>query len=302
MTQGLTHLTPGERSQIEVLLRRGDSKRAIGRLLGRPPSTIRREIKRNSGQRGYRPKQAQAKAEERRATVSRRPTKMTPGMVALIEAKLTGCQWSPEQISGRMKLEAKGDVSHERIYAHVWADKRAGGGLYKHLRHGAKKYNKRKGKTSGRGLIPGRVDIDQRPRIVDAKSRLGDWEVDTVIGAKHKGALVTAIDRASKFTVIEAVPNKTSEAVTKALTHRLGAFPDLVLTLTADNVLRAESALESSHDVSDCKIAPAASFWSTQIRDKPKARRLPRVMEKISSIANTGSRKRLALTVLNTSF
>jgi len=302
MTQGLTHLTPGERSQIEVLLRRGDSKRAIGRLLGRPPSTIRREIKRNSGQRGYRPKQAQAKAEERRATVSRRPTKMTPGMVALIEAKLTGCQWSPEQISGRMKLEAKGDVSHERIYAHVWADKRAGGGLYKHLRHGAKKYNKRKGKTSGRGLIPGRVDIDQRPRIVDAKSRLGDWEVDTVIGAKHKGALVTAIDRASKFTVIEAVPNKTSEAVTKALTHRLGAFADRVLTLTADNVLRAESALESSHDVSDCKIAPAASFWSTQIRDKPKARRLPRVMEKISSIANTGSRKRLALTVLNTSF
>ena len=79
------------------------------------------------------------------------------------------------------------------------------------------------------------MDIDQRPRIVDAKSRLGDWEVDTVIGAKHKGALVTAIDRASKFTVIEAVPNKTSEAVTKALTHRLGAFADRVLTLTADN-------------------------------------------------------------------
>ena len=235
MTQGLTHLTPGERSQIEVLLRRSDSKRAIGRLLGRPPSTIRREIKRNSGQRGYRPKQAQAKAEERRATVSRRPTKMTPGMVALIEAKLTGCQWSPEQISGWMKLEAKGDVSHERIYAHVWADKRAGGGLYKHLRHGAKKYNKRKGKTSGRGLIPGRVDIAQRPRIVDATSRLADWAVDTVIGAKHKGALVTAIDRASKFTVIEAVPNKTTEAVTKALTDRLGAFPDRVLTLTADN-------------------------------------------------------------------
>jgi hypothetical protein len=73
-------------------------------------------------------------------------------------------------------------------------------------------------------------------------------------------------------------------------------------TQPSDNVLRAESALESSHDVSDCKIAPAASFWSTQIRDKPKARRLPRVMEKISSIANTGSRKRLALTVLNTSF
>ena len=83
-----------------------------------------------------------------------------------------------------------------------------------------------------------------------------------------------------------------------ALLERRGR-PGLIVS---DNVLRAESALESSHDVSDCKIAPAASFWSTQIRDKPKARRLPRVMEKISSIANTGSRKRLALTVLNTSF
>jgi putative transposase len=83
-----------------------------------------------------------------------------------------------------------------------------------------------------------------------------------------------------------------------ALLERRGR-PGMVVS---DNVLRAESALESSHDVSDCKIAPAASFWSTQIRDKPKARRLPRVMEKISSIANTGSRKRLALTVLNTSF
>jgi hypothetical protein len=79
-------------------------------------------------------------------------------------------------------------------------------------------------------------------------------------------------------------------------------FEGVPTFIRSDNVLRAESALESSHDVSDCKIAPAASFWSTQIRDKPKARRLPRVMEKISSIANTGSRKRLALTVLNTSF
>jgi transposase InsO family protein len=100
---------------------------------------------------------------------------------------------------------------------------------------------------------------------------------------------------------IEADFSLPAERVTRTL-DRIIEWRGQPLAIRVDNVLRAESALESSHDVSDCKIAPAASFWSTQIRDKPKARRLPRVMEKISSIANTGSRKRLALTVLNTSF
>ena len=235
MTQGQPHLSPGERSQIAVLLRRGDSKRSIGRLLGRPASTIRREIERNSGGRGYRPKQAQERACERRGSASGRPTKMTPDTVTVIEAKLTDCQWSPEQISGWMKLNQKGDISHESIYRHVWAGKKAGGGLYRQLRHGAKKYNRRKGKTSGRGLIPGRVDIGQRPTIVAGKTRLGDWELDTVIGAKHQGVLVTAVERSSKYTVIAIVPNKTSGIVTKALIDRLGAFPGKVQTLTADN-------------------------------------------------------------------
>ena len=235
MTQGRSHLSPGERSQIAVLLKRGDSKHAIGRLLERPTSTIRREIDRNSGERGYRPKQAQEKSCERRSNASRGPAKMTPDMVALIETKLKGSQWSPEQISGWMKVNQKGDISHESIYAHVWADKKAGGTLYVNLRHRAKKYNKRKGKTAGRGLIPGRVDIAQRPAIVAAKTRLGDWELDTVIGARHQGALVTAVDRASKYSVISLVPNKTSKVVTQALTDRLGAFPDKVLTMTADN-------------------------------------------------------------------
>ena len=76
-------------------------------------------------------------------------------------------------------------ISHERIYQHVWKDKKDGGTLYLHLRHSGKKYNRRKGRNSGRGLIPNRVDIDQRPPIVAAKSRIGDWEADTIIGANH---------------------------------------------------------------------------------------------------------------------
>lgn len=105
---------------------------------------------------------------------------MTPDLVSIIESKLREQQWSPEQISGWLSLqEGLETVSAERIYQHVWADKKAGGTLWTHLRHAGKKYNRRKGKTAGRGLIPGRIDIDQRPALVEEKSRLGDWELDT---------------------------------------------------------------------------------------------------------------------------
>ena len=245
MPKGYTHLTPDERCQIEVLLRRGDSNHEIGRLLGRPASTIRREIARNTGLRGYRKRQAQLAASARRSEASRRAKKMTDEVITTIEAKLTEEQWSPEQISGWMRADAgeapgvglPGEVwvSHERIYQHVWQDKKAGGDLWQHLRHNGKKYNKRKGLTAGRGCIPNRIDISKRPAIVEDKARIGDWEIDTVIGAGHKGVLVTAVDRMSKYVVIEAVANKTAEAVTAALVRRLTTISAPVLTLTADN-------------------------------------------------------------------
>ncbi len=248
MPKGYTHLTPDDRCQIEVLLKRGDSNLAIGRLLGRPASTIRREIARNTGLRGYRKRQAQLASSARRSTASRRAKKMTVEVIAGIEAKLSDEQWSPEQISGWMRRQetpgASGAnhanakppwVSHERIYQHVWQDKKAGGSLWRNLRHNGKTYNKRKGLTSGRGCIPNRIDISQRPAIVEQKARIGDWEIDTVIGAGHKGALVTAVDRMSKYVVIEAVANKTAEAVSAALVGRLTALCAKVLTITADN-------------------------------------------------------------------
>jgi hypothetical protein len=131
------------------------------------------------------------------------------------------------------------------------------------------------------------------------------WSFDFVEAATHDGRrirLMTLIDEFTcKCLAIRVARRINAIGVIETLADAM-LFEGVPTFIRSDNVLRAESALESSHDVSDCKIAPAASFWSTQIRDKPKARRLPRVMEKISSIANTGSRKRLALTVLNTSF
>ena len=156
-------------------------------------------------------------SDEKRRQASCAPTKMTDECIASIEDKLINEQWSPEQISGWMKRIFGYSISHESIYQHIWRDKKRGGSLYKHLRHGGKKYNKRSGTYAGRVCIPGRVDIDERPKVVDKKQRISDWELDTRIGKNHNGAIVSMVDRASKFTKLMLVPYKTSDAVTSAI-------------------------------------------------------------------------------------
>src|SRR5699024_1767680 len=91
-------------------------------------------------------------------------------------------KFSPEQITGRLKMMKQPCVSHECIYLHIWEDKKKGGKLYTHLRRRGRKYRKRGAKNAGRGFIPNRVDISKRPKVVDAKTRFGDLEIDTVIG------------------------------------------------------------------------------------------------------------------------
>ena len=104
-------------------------------LLGRDPSVISREVKRNSGLRGYRVKQAHEKAQERRSKASSTPKKMTPAVVHLIKEMLQETDSSPQQIAGRLEKQYGIKVSHESIYLHIWADTKAGGQLYLHLRH-----------------------------------------------------------------------------------------------------------------------------------------------------------------------
>lgn len=110
-----------------------------------------------------------------------------------------------------------------------------GGTLYKHLRHHGKKYNKRSSGKAGRGCIPNRVDIDERPPIVAEKTRLGDWEGDTIIGAKHQGAIVSYVDRCSKFTILKKIDRKTADFGTMATIEKLGQASLPVLTITYDN-------------------------------------------------------------------
>ena len=233
--KGYRHLTYEERCQIYALKKSGIPSSVIALDLGVHKSTINRELLRNSGDKGYRYKQAQRLSDEKRRQASCAPTKMTDECIATIEDKLINEQWSPEQISGWMKRIFGYSISHESIYQHIWRDKKRGGSLYKHLRHGGKKYNKRSGTYAGRGCIPGRVDIDERPKVVDKKQRIGDWELDTIIGKNHNGAIVSMVNRASKFTKLMLVPYKTSDAVTSAITDALLPLKPFVFTMTADN-------------------------------------------------------------------
>jgi len=234
MPNGYHHLNKEKRCQLYTLIRRGDPITIVSNELEVDRSTIYRELKRNRGKRGYRYQQAQEKALKRRGSKTQK-RKMSRAMIAIIEEKLS-VQWSPEQISGWLKKQENQEaVSHETIYKYVWEDKKSGGLLYKHLRHSGKKYNKRGKSRAGRGCIPGRIDISERPDIVEKKTRLGDWELDTIIGTEGSGVIVSMVERASKLTKLEKVSRKTAEEVKDALVNRLRPVQKFVMTLTADN-------------------------------------------------------------------
>jgi transposase, IS30 family len=231
------HLTEEERYHIDDLRRHGLSQNQIAKLLGRSPSTLSREINRNTGERGWRPRQAQLKAIERLTTRgSNNASKVSGEAWEYAQKHLIKDQWSPEQISGRAALEGLLSISHETIYQRILEDKNAGGNLYTHLRC-KKKRKKRYGSArSRRGTIPNRVDIDARPAIVDSRKRIGDWEGDTIIGSHTGGAVIASmVERKSRFTVLSKSKNKTTTAVIKSINQHMLPIADLVHTVTLDN-------------------------------------------------------------------
>jgi IS30 family transposase len=227
-----THLTQPERYQIHILRQAGHDQSAIARMLERSKSTISRELKRNCGQRGYRPKQAQefSRARMRARENGRRVSADT---WAFADAKLEQ-QWSPEQICGYLKAHGLHSVSHESLYQRIYADKRAGGQLHVNLRC-QKQRKKRYGNRERRGTIPNQVSIELRPAIVDGRTRFGDWEGDLVIGAGQQQALVTLNERQSRYTLIGKVVRKTAQAVSDTMISLLTPFSSWVHTLTTDN-------------------------------------------------------------------
>lgn len=225
-------LTQEQRYQISAFLKAGFSKAAIAGELGVHPTTIGRELRRNLGERGYRPKQAQQKAQLRRQA-KHNAKRITPQTWQQVEAFLRQ-DWSPEQISGYLKKHNLATLSHERIYQYIYADQAQGGEWHTHLRC-RKKRRKRYGSPSRRGQIPNRKSIEQRPPIVDEKSRLGDWEADTIIGKAHHQALVSLTERKSKLILLAKVERKTEALVKSAMVDLLKPLADKVHTITSDN-------------------------------------------------------------------
>lgn len=229
-----TQLTLEKRYHISALQKAGFNQKDIAKELSVHPSTISRELRRNRDSvRGYQPELAQIKSTKTQMQKKKRFS-LTKTVEKYIRAKLK-LDWSPEQISGRMRLDIGVFVVHETIYRYIYDNKANGGKLYKSLRHKNKKYHNRSNNYMARGTLIDRVMIDQRPKIVDKKSRIGDLEIDTVIGKNHVGALVTVVDRKSKFTLIKNVPSKEARVVTKALIEMLQPIKAITHTITSDN-------------------------------------------------------------------
>ena len=225
-------LTQEQRYHIWAMKKTGSSQTAIAKEIGVHKSTITRELQRNTGQRGYRPKQAHELAQRRRQDRARTP-RITAETWQTVETHLRQ-EWSPEQISGWLQREHKPSVSHERIYQYVYDDKWAGGTLHQHLRC-QKQRRKRYGSRDRRGQLVNRRCISQRPAIVQQRSRLGDWEADTISGKGHQQALVSLTERKSKLTLLAKVEQATAEAVEAAISGLLEPLAQRVHTITSDN-------------------------------------------------------------------
>lgn len=227
-----SRLTREQRHTIEAMTRNGFEQKAIAEAIEVHPSTVSRELRRGGMNRqSYCFVAAQRHAEPGERKVRR----VDPAVIAQVKTKLREGQWSPQQISKRIAMENLGSISHETIYQHIYRDKRAGGDLHSHLRHRCKYYRKRGLGRERRGRLTHQVMIDLRPPVVDERSRIGDWEMDTVIGRPGGPVLVTMVERFSRFTLIGLAASKEALEVSSAIIEATRGHRDKMLTTTYDN-------------------------------------------------------------------
>lgn len=240
------HLTQEQRYQIEALLKTNTSKAEIAEIIGVHLSTIYRELNRNTAKRGktagkYVARNAQRRTEKRHKTKPKK-IRLTKPLKQRIAGLLRYEKWSPELISHRLAKEGESCVSHETIYQWIWAMKKSNkkenaqyNNLYKTLKHGQRR-RKRGNINDRRGTIINRVSIEQRPRVVEQRERIGDVEVDLMMGKDHKSALLVMTDRATLVTMLERLSGKDAEEVYQKIVKRLTNFnSSWIKTLTFDN-------------------------------------------------------------------
>jgi transposase, IS30 family len=226
-----TQLTRERRYQIYALKKAGQNQTEIALLVGCHKSTISRELRRNCGAKGYRPYQANEFAYDRQCEAYR--ARIAWQTWQQVE-RLLRQDWSPQQIAGRLKLKQQPTVSHEWIYLYVYADKRRGGTLHQHLRS-QKKQRKRYSGYIRRGQIPNRISIEKRPKIVADKRRFGDWEADTIVGARHQGGILSMVERKSKLTRLRKLITKSAAEMKDHSIALLAPLATRVHTITVDN-------------------------------------------------------------------
>jgi len=229
------HLTSSQRYTIATMKNTGHSQKSIAAAIGKDKSVVSRELKRN---RDLRSGEYRSDLADRKYAVRQKRKKKKVHLTESIKLEIQGGlekKLSPEQIVGLARKEGRAMVSHERIYQYVWSDKKQGGNLYEHLRSRGKKYRKRGNSKDSRGKIKGRVDISERPVVVEQRERFGDFEIDTIIGKDHKGAIVTINDRATGLLKMKKLEGKNAEALADKTIELLTPYKFFLHTITSDN-------------------------------------------------------------------
>jgi IS30 family transposase len=228
-------LSRDERYAIAGMKTRGYSKREIGRCLGRDPSTICREMKRNSFDQTdkYWAEKAHALAMARRHK-SRKKSQYSQQEWAEVDAKLQQ-EWSPKQIVGTRYLELKRTMSYETIYRRIRIDRKRGGRLWTHMRHMSKAFRKRKGSPATRGRLVGKRHISERPAAVELRREVGHCEGDTVMGFDQRHCVLTLVERTTGFVQIKKLTARTKEQASAALAQCIIKLHGVIKSITLDN-------------------------------------------------------------------
>lgn len=231
----MTHLTKEQRYTISCMFKQGEKNTEIASTIGKHKSVVGREIQRNKDQRsGIYDHDLANRKYAKRQKEKHKHKRFTNELKSYVE-HLINKDYSPEQVVGVSKKNDIPCVSHERIYQHIWEDKKRKGMLFEHLRRKGRKYRKRGAGKDSRGIIKGRVSIDQRPAIVEKRSRFGDIEVDLIIGRNHKQAIVTLNDRASGMLKMKKVISKEATVVAQAINNMIEDWKPFIHTITSDN-------------------------------------------------------------------
>jgi IS30 family transposase len=284
-------VTKEERRFIYRWSQEGEGVSEVARRLGRAASSICREMVRNRGKKGYRPKQAHWKATEKSKRSG--PRRFTEEVRVDAESRLKE-GWTPEIIGQRARLEGRAWVCKETIYKHVYANAKAGGTLWENLPRARRKRRRRcpRQEGRGRGRIPNQRMIDTRPAEVETRTTVGHWEGDLINGAHETGNLVTLVERNTRYTLIGRTDSKEAEEVTNAVCALFAPLPQAArLGLTLDNGKEFARHEELSRVTNmDVFFAHAYHSWERGTNENANGL-IRRLYHKKSSFAGIGKKE-----------